>query len=330
MTSAASLPVPTNLNLSHTSGKLSRLGQCSASGKSEQKREVVFPQKSGKTTSRYCGSSSSAERRRLRLSTVPYPAPAPCRTQGARGAADTPPAYRHLRPTTAKFTLIELLVVIAIIAILAAMLLPALNKARASAYKASCTGNLKQIGLGVAAYMNDFNDYTPAVTSSGGRDGNGIHWYAVEAGNWGYEYLNRVKGKDAQDRKAKITLCPAAPPVSSGTALHWSHNYGYTLEVGGKDLNPGNYPRRKLSSISSPSTAYAFCDIMTDKWTDERRMVTSDYYARELTRLNQDYRHGGTLNMLQLDGHVESLRHHQFHFSTTDSANWKKYWPFRP
>ena len=326
VTSAASLPVPTNLNLSHTSGKLSRLAQCSASGKSEQKREVVFPQKSGKTTSRYCGSSSSAERRPLRLSTVPYPAPAPCRTQGARGAADTPPASRRLRP----FTLIELLVVIAIIAILASMLLPALNKARASAYKASCTGNLKQIGLGVAAYMNDFNDYTPAVTSSGGRDGNGIHWYAVEAGNWGYEYLNRVKGKDAQDRKGKITLCPAAPPVSSGTALHWSHNYGYTLEVGGKDLNPGNYPRRKLSSISSPSTAYAFCDIMTDKWTDERRMVTSDYYARELTRLNQDYRHGGTLNMLQLDGHVESLRHHQFHFSTTDSANWKKYWPFRP
>ena len=117
-TCAASLPVPTNLNISLIPRKLSRLRQCSASGKSEQKREVVFPQKSGKTTSRYCGSSSSAERPLLRLSTVPYPAPAPCRTQGARGAADTPPAYRRLRPTTAKFTLIELLVVIAIIAIL--------------------------------------------------------------------------------------------------------------------------------------------------------------------------------------------------------------------
>ena len=54
---AASLPVPTNLNLSLISGKLLHLRQCSASGKSEQKREVVFPQKSGKTTSRYCGSS---------------------------------------------------------------------------------------------------------------------------------------------------------------------------------------------------------------------------------------------------------------------------------
>ena len=104
--SAASLPVPNIPNFSHTPGKLSRLRQCSASGKPEQKREVAFPQKSGKTTSRYCGSSFPAGRPLLRLSTVPYPAPAPCRTQGARGTADTPPAYRHVRP----FTLIELLV----------------------------------------------------------------------------------------------------------------------------------------------------------------------------------------------------------------------------
>ncbi len=107
---AASLPVPTNLNISLILRKLLRLCQCSASGKSEQKREVAFPQKSGKTTSRYCGSSFHACRPRLRLSTAPYPAPAPCRTQGARGAADTPPASRHLRPTIARFTLIELLV----------------------------------------------------------------------------------------------------------------------------------------------------------------------------------------------------------------------------
>ena len=85
-TCAASLPVPTDLNISLIPLKLSRLGQCSASGKSEQKREVVFPQKSGKTTSRFCGSSFPAGRPRLCRSTVPYPAPAPCRTQGARGA----------------------------------------------------------------------------------------------------------------------------------------------------------------------------------------------------------------------------------------------------
>ena len=120
-TCAASLPVPTDLNISLIPLKLSRLSQCSASGKSEQKREVVFPQKSGKTTSRYCGSSFPADRPRLCRSTVPYPAPAPCRTQGAWGAADTPPTYRLRKTTAIKFTLIELLVVTAIIAILAAM-----------------------------------------------------------------------------------------------------------------------------------------------------------------------------------------------------------------
>ena len=111
-TSAASLPVPTNPNISLISRKLSRFCQCSASGKSEQKREVVFPQKSGKTTSRFCGSFF---RRRSTASlhcTTPYPAPAPCRSWSSGESAGRSGWSEILRRRLSRydFTLIELLV----------------------------------------------------------------------------------------------------------------------------------------------------------------------------------------------------------------------------
>ncbi len=105
------------------------------------------------------------------------------------------------------FTLIELLVVIAIIAILAGMLLPALNNARDQARSISCVNNLKQYSLGVAQYLNDSNGFFPYGNDCYGGDNNGINYIANTIARGKYVGIQSLP-------------CPATAGNSTNAATH--------------------------------------------------------------------------------------------------------------
>ena len=310
-TCAASLPVPTNLNISLISRKFSRLCQCSASGKSEQKREVVFPQKSGKTTSRYCESSSLCRPTASLHCTAPYPAPAPCRTQGVRGAADTPPAYRHARP----FTLIELLVVIAIIAILAAMLLPALNKARERARSIDCVNNLKSCGQMFMLYGHDNEGWIPAVADS-------VPWGKVLIP---YAGQKTVYYQNTDDTVNVSAYCPSSVLPQTGNVQYTT----YAIYNAWNDVNTmySHYTERytKLQRAwKNVGTTAAFrpekmpsASSMANLLDSARNAETQSghWLWSSLNWANGDnsgyaaLRHGNKCNALFFDGHCSSFNY---------------------